>query len=250
MKINTKARPHKERSKRETRAGSLSQSAYQQIRDEILRGDLSTGDLLSRRRLAERLEMSFLPITEALQRLEAEGLVESKPRIGTRVRIPTRLDVLNSYVIREALEVQAARLCAEQMNATERKRLLTDARRLDKLQLKCQTNTIDSEFMFSVHTLHMQFHMRIAELSRCPGLRIAIEKEQILVFNWFYDISARRQSLPPEFHHKLATALVSGEILLADREMRSHVRYGLEEVLDWVETSNQGDKWRQRNGKK
>jgi len=37
---------------------SLSNQAYQQIRDEILSGELSIGDNLSRRRLAERLNMS------------------------------------------------------------------------------------------------------------------------------------------------------------------------------------------------
>jgi DNA-binding transcriptional MocR family regulator len=58
---------------------SLSDRAYRQIREEILSGDLSIGDLLSRRRLAERLNMSFLPITEALKCLETEGLVESRP---------------------------------------------------------------------------------------------------------------------------------------------------------------------------
>ena len=99
------------RSKRQMAGGeSLSNRANQQIRDEILSGDLSIGDILSRRRLAERLKMSFLPITEALGRLETEGLVESRPRIGTRVRVPTEQDIRDSSVIREALESQAARL--------------------------------------------------------------------------------------------------------------------------------------------
>ena len=34
--------------------------------------------------------MSFLPVSEALLRLEFEGMLESRPRAGTRVRIPTR----------------------------------------------------------------------------------------------------------------------------------------------------------------
>ena len=64
-------------------AESLARQAYEQIRDEILQGNLAVGDILSRRRLADKLNVSFLPITEALQRLETEGLVESRPRIGT-----------------------------------------------------------------------------------------------------------------------------------------------------------------------
>src|ERR1700731_1354905 len=92
--------------RRSRTSGSKSRAtrAYEQIRDEILRGSLAVGDILSRRRLAEKLNMSFVPITEALQRLESEGLVESRPRIGTRVRVPTKEDILDSYVIREALE--------------------------------------------------------------------------------------------------------------------------------------------------
>src|SRR3984957_2011939 len=106
---------------------SLSSRAYQQIRDEILSGELSIGDVLSRRGLAKRLNMSFLPITEALKCLETEGLVESRPRIGTRVRIPTEEDIVDSYVIREALETQAARLCCEHMSSTERRQLKQSA---------------------------------------------------------------------------------------------------------------------------
>ena len=52
--------------------------------------------------------MSFLPVSEALLRLEIEGLLESRPRAGTRVRIPSPEDVQGHYVVREALEVQAA----------------------------------------------------------------------------------------------------------------------------------------------
>jgi DNA-binding GntR family transcriptional regulator len=227
---------------------SLSHRAYQQIRDEILRGDLSIGDILSRRRLADRLNMSFLPVTEALQKLEAEGLVESKPRIGTRVRIPTEQDVLDSYVIREALESQAARLCAEHVTEKEKRQLRSSARRLDELQRLCQVDTVDSAFMFSVHTDHMRFHMRIAEFSRSPGLRNAIEKEQVLIFNWLYDVAARRQKLPRGFHSKLAIALCSGSAAKADSTMRAHVRYGLDQVLDWLASFNHGDKWRQKRG--
>ena len=228
----------------------LSQKAYQQVREEILRGDLSIGDILSRRQWADRLNMSFLPVTEALQRLEADGLVESKPRIGTRVRIPTEQDILNSYVIREALESQAARLCAEYISPAEKKQLQSNARRLDELQRLCQGDTVDPGFMFSVHSYHMQFHMRIAELSRCPGLRNAIEKEQILVFNWLYDIAAQRQTFPPNFHMKLATALCSGSTSRADSTMRAHVRYGLKQVLDWAVSFSQADRWRQKSAKK
>src|SRR5678816_274567 len=87
---------------------SLASEAYSVVRQRILRGDISLGQVISRRKLAAELSMSFLPVSEALLRLEIEGLLESRPRAGTRVRIPSPEDVQGHYVVREALEVQAA----------------------------------------------------------------------------------------------------------------------------------------------
>src|SRR5262245_18632605 len=89
---------------------SLANEAYGIVRERILRGELVLGQVVSRRKLAAELGMSFLPVSEALLRLEFEGLLESRPRAGTRVRIPTPQDVQGHYVVREALEVQAAML--------------------------------------------------------------------------------------------------------------------------------------------
>ncbi|MGC2401465.1 MAG: GntR family transcriptional regulator [Acidobacteriaceae bacterium] len=228
---------------------SLAARAYQQIRDEILRGDLAIGDVLSRRKLAERLNMSFLPITEAMQRLEAEGLVESRPRIGTRVRIPTEQDIRNSYVIREALESQAARLCAEHITSADKKQLFTSARHLDNLHKVSGPEAKDSRFLFSVHTYHMQFHMRIAELAQCPGLTDAIEKAQVLVFNWLYDTAADNNKTPARFHQTLAEALNSGDPLVADAAMRAHIRNNLEWVLERLASAEHGNSWRLKNGR-
>lgn len=224
---------------------SLSDLAYEQIRNEILSGELSIGDVLSRRRLAARLNMSFLPVTEAIKRLETEELVESRPRIGTRVRIPSEQDIRDKTVIREALESQAARLCAQNITAEEKKQIRTQARRLDELQKMCAIEPADSRFLFSVHTYHMQFHMQIAELSRCMGLRRAIEKEQVLIFNWLYDTAANRRVQPEEFHSTLAEALCSGDALVADTAMRAHVRYGLNQVLERLANNvNKTNNWR------
>ena len=87
---------------------SLASEAYSVVRQRILTGAIGLGQVISRRKLAAELRMSFLPVSEALLRLEVEGLLESRPRAGTRVRIPSAEDVQGHYVVREALEVQAA----------------------------------------------------------------------------------------------------------------------------------------------
>lgn len=60
-------------------AGSLAEQAYKDIRERILRGQWPLAAPLSRRGLAADFGMSFLPVTEAIQRRKGEGLVESGP---------------------------------------------------------------------------------------------------------------------------------------------------------------------------
>src|SRR5712671_4413078 len=110
---------------------SLAAEAYEFVKQRILRGDLAMGQVISRRKIAAELGMSFLPVSEALLRLEFEGLLESRPRAGTRVRMPSREDVRGHFIVREALEVQASRLFTDIATAEERTELVKLAVRVD-----------------------------------------------------------------------------------------------------------------------
>src|SRR5258705_10869709 len=114
---------------------SLAAEAYGVVRQRIARGELTLGEAVSRRQLAAELGMSFLPVSEALLRLEFEGLLESRPRAGTRVRIPSREDVRGHYVVREALEVQAAMLFASGASPEDRAELIAAAARVDAMSM-------------------------------------------------------------------------------------------------------------------
>src|ERR1035441_6842065 len=94
------------------RDSGLAERAYVLIRERIVRGEYLMGQVISRRRIATDLGIGFLPASEALLRLEYEGLLESRPRAGTRIRIPSRIDVEGHFIVREALEVQAAMMFA------------------------------------------------------------------------------------------------------------------------------------------
>jgi DNA-binding GntR family transcriptional regulator len=212
------------------RGASLAEEAYAAIREEILRGLLRPGTPLSRRRLARELKMSVVPVTDALQRLKEDGLVESRPRAGTRVRVPTEQDVRELYELREALESQSARLFAVRATLAQRRELTRLASQVDVLFSRLATSPADQAFSFAVHTQHVQFHMRIAEHARSGLLQQMIERQHVLILNWLFDVTGRRTALPPGFHSRLATALVSGNPDKADAAMRAHVRYGLAEV--------------------
>src|ERR671916_782144 len=151
---------------------SLAAEAYSIVRQRILRGEIVLGQVISRRKLAAELSMSFLPVSEALLRLEFEGLLESRPRAGTRVRIPSPEDVKGHYVVREALEVQAAIRFTTAATAVERAGLRRLALRVDTLATQGDRSVYLS--------LHQKLHARVAECARCPALLEAIEKTHAL----------------------------------------------------------------------
>jgi DNA-binding GntR family transcriptional regulator len=219
---------------------SLADQAYYVIRERILKGEIGLGAPLSRRKLAVELGMSLLPVSEALQSLEADGLVESRARVGTRVCFPKPEEIRDRYEVREALESQAARLYAERSTAAERGEMLKMAEHLDTIfEESSRAPAKNREFLYAVHSYHLDFHLRIADGARCRTLREMIEKNHVLIFNWLFDVAASRPPLPANFHRELAEALNSGKVETADRAMRNHVRHGLENIVSILGSRDQ-----------
>ncbi len=216
-----------------SRSGSLSDQAYSLILKRILRGEIPLGSAVSRRKLAAAFNMSFLPISEAIQRLESEGFVESRPRVGTRVRIPTAQDIRDRYIIREALEVQLARLFCEKASSAEREEVRKMAAALDEMSMNLALNPNEEDLRFSTHTLHINFHMRIAECTGCAPLCKMLEKNQVLIYNWIFDLAANSE-MPRNWHRDLVEILVGSDPDAAGLAMGRHIRTGMEEIQDRI----------------
>ena len=210
-------------------ASTLADEAYGIIRARILRGEVAIGQVISRRKVAAELGMSFLPVSEAFLRLEFEGLLESRPRAGTRVRIPTREDVEGHYVVREGLEVQAAKLFATTATAEERAELLKLALRVDAMSAQPEADR--AVFL----TLHEKLHHRIAECGRCPALCEAIEKTCALSASWLCiggNISGNHRL---RRHQELMEVLGQGSREKAAEAMRAHLEWSREWMLERLE---------------
>ena len=87
-------------------------SAYDRLKDEILRGILPPGYQAPEPDIANRLGMSRTPVREALIRLEAERLVDLIPRRGARVVAISQKDFREIFEILAALEGLAANAAA------------------------------------------------------------------------------------------------------------------------------------------
>ena len=203
---------------------SLASEAYSVVRQRILRGDIVLGQVISRRKLAAELSMSFLPVSEALLRLEIEGLLESRPRAGTRVRIPSPEDVQGHYVVREALEVQAAMRFARVATPGERAELKKLAIRVDQLSMQLDRPLYQ--------TVHQKLHARIAQCARCPALLDAIEKTHALASIWFCVMRRPKPDDSPTRHQELAEAVCSGDPMRAAEEVRRHLEVAVEHSME------------------
>jgi DNA-binding GntR family transcriptional regulator len=92
---------------------SQSDTVYVALKGAILNGALGPGAPLREEELGRRHKVSRTPVREALGRLESDGLAVRHTKRGLIVYDPTLDDIIDLYVLREALESLAARLAAE-----------------------------------------------------------------------------------------------------------------------------------------
>jgi GntR family transcriptional regulator, transcriptional repressor for pyruvate dehydrogenase complex len=105
------------------RRSPLVELAVSQLREQVLSGQWPVGGRLpAETELAQQLEVGRSTVREAIRALVHAGLLETRQGSGTYVRSVTpgadweprlrRAAVLEAYEVRQALEVQAARLAA------------------------------------------------------------------------------------------------------------------------------------------
>ncbi len=92
---------------------TLAERAFATLHEAIVTGVLAPGERLPIEELAEILEMSPMPIREALRLLDSVGLVENIPHRGARVTELSIGDLREVYEARLALEPLCVRHAAE-----------------------------------------------------------------------------------------------------------------------------------------
>ncbi|WP_415919852.1 GntR family transcriptional regulator [Tateyamaria sp. SN6-1] len=92
---------------------SQGEAAYARLLAEIRNGAFEPGDRLREVEVADRLSLSRTPVREALRRLEADGIVEHRPRLGAVIRQLGHAELVELYEMRTVLERTAAEMAAK-----------------------------------------------------------------------------------------------------------------------------------------
>jgi len=112
---------------------NLSQQAYRELVDKIVSGAYPGGTKLTEEGLCREFGISRTPIREALLKLEAEGMIESLPQRGVRIKVLDADEVRELFDCRRELEALALRRAVGNIPVRELAELVAD---LEKLPAK------------------------------------------------------------------------------------------------------------------
>nr|WP_239092189.1 GntR family transcriptional regulator [Streptomyces sp. SID14478] len=201
----------------------MRERAYETLRRRILEVQLQPGERLVERDLAAELDVSRIPLREALRRLEADGLVLIVPHRGALVAPFTPADVRDLFDVRESLESLAARLTAERCDADGLARL---AARLDAA--RAATRAKDRA---AIAAANAGFHTDIVELADNPLLTSMMRPLETRT-HWLFRLTAQRDPARQCAEHEvLYEAIAAGDADRAAALAHTHVADGRTESL-------------------
>lgn len=200
---------------------SLVQAAEEQIISLIIAGRLALGQKITESDLAELFGMSTMPIHEALQKLNQDGLVTIIARKGTFVLNFDSPAVFNLNRVRTVLECEAMR----EAIAKNYSRLCVSLGRNLKNTLKIQKNKHIEEYF----VLDQAFHALFFHYSDNPFLQSsykAIKTKNIILWNHMMkraitDLDQVKISIAE--HHEIGLSLLNNEVDKAIILLEQHI---------------------------
>lgn len=202
----------------------LALQAYDEILRLIETGDAKPGEIVTERRLAEKLSMSRTPIRDALLILEGEGLLIRQGSRGLQVkqiRIEEYMDMLQ---IRLLLEPAIARMTAGKFPAENIRDLRSNLNEL----LQSTGSEADRE---QVRGVDEDLHGGLAQASGNPQLAQIIQnlRRQTQIF----DLRAMPERMEEtcKEHLRLLDAIEAGDGAEAERAMTDHLELVRDSII-------------------
>jgi DNA-binding GntR family transcriptional regulator len=204
----------------------------QGLTSAITQGQLLPGQRLVEADLQQTYGVSRSSVREALQMLQASGLVMIAPNKGAAVRSLDAREIRELFTIREQLEGLAAHLATLAL----KQGISAERKALEKLMqsMERQSRLNDAQ---AYNLLNREFHDVLLQLSGNSQLQriVAQLNLPILVHQFRGFMLPDNQRASHADHVRIAQAVLDGEASLAERLMKKHVRSGLKLVQRWAE---------------
>lgn len=208
---------------------------YQSLRGAIMRGDLAPGQRLVIDEIGRQLQVSAIPIREALQLLQSEGLVLSAPHVGATVAPISEDEVHEVFAIMEGLETVGVREAA---------RRLDDAGTALLSGVVAEMDAAVAERDYERWAaLNSSLHRTINDVARMPLLREMTDRVlarwERLRRHYFQGVLVPRVVQAQEEHRALLAALVRRDPDGAEQIVRGHNRAAQAAYADYLQRDGQ-----------
>jgi DNA-binding GntR family transcriptional regulator len=221
-------------------APTLSDQAYQSLREEIATGRLEPATRLTERSLAERLGVSPTPIREALQRLEHERLIV---RTGTRsieVAAPSLAHLRELSLIEAALRGVAARLAAENATELERAGIRSKFEELESLPNRfLKDKQVRDRALRLTRELHELIDGASHSDTLCDMIATATAFDQSFRNRFAKELYQSGDTLLDRHqqHRDIVAAVIAGDSVRAEEAMHDHILVARQSYRDVVEAT-------------
>ena len=200
---------------------TAAEAVYEQLKGDLVSLYFVPGEKLSEARLAERYGVSRDPVRKSVSRLVQEGMLESKPQVGTMVRGISIEEGRAVCDIRLLLESYATRRAAVNIDDSVVESLLNEHDRISR-RLRVQD---DDQIRNEIYSLDDRMHLAIYEASGNCMIKDVIGSfshiiKRIQIFNMTYH---RRKISTMEEMYEIMLALKAHDVERADRTMIVHI---------------------------
>lgn len=211
---------------RKTPASTLSETAYDLIKTDIVTCALDPGQFIAQSALADQYGVGLTPVREALRRLTQEGFVRVVPRMGYIISQITPQDIHEIYELRMVLECTAARLAASRA---------LDSTLGQMAQTASFTYTFkDRQSYINFLNQNANFHISIAASTGNQRLALMVAKtmdELTRVFHLGLDLRDSAEEMRRD-HLALVDALRQRNADLAEQRVQAEIVLSRERVLE------------------
>jgi DNA-binding GntR family transcriptional regulator len=209
---------------------SMGDTAYDTLKEAIIKGTLVQGQKLIETQLSGQMNVSRVPVREAMKKLERDGLVEKTDKRGFVVRTISKEEIGETFGIRALLESYAALLATERVDDGLIRRLEES---IDTYKQVLETGDTDK-----LMQLNTQFHEIIYKASGSQKLYGLINNFRDFIYRY------RRPLLNcPDFarlslsdHEEMVAAMRERDQEKVEQLVKRHILRGKEIILKEMES--------------
>lgn len=209
---------------------SKKQMIYEFLKLEIIRGTYAPGSRFVIDELAAKLDVSQVPIREAIQQLEAEGFVTTEPYVGARIASLDASVIVEIFGLLEAHEVLCSRVACYTVTKEDLKQLELMINEMDGL-------VGDSE---KWSEKNKAFHLFICDCSNMHLVRKMMERvfdhwDRLRLY-YLKDVSGQRTQAAQAEHHELFAAMQARNADKVEAIIHTHNQRALQSYMRHLES--------------